>query len=75
MSFGLFASDSTTTTNVTTNNLTNSNNVTNSSSNVISEAGNISINVGQEGLIEKALPVIIVVALFLLIFSGGKKFG
>lgn len=73
MSFGLLsASDSNTTINTSTYNLTNSNNTTNSASNVVADSGNITLNLGQEGVIEKALPVIIVLGIFLVLFAGGK---
>lgn len=75
MSFGLFASDSSTSIVNTTTNATNSFNTTTSTNNTVADSGNISINVGQEGLIEKALPVIVVVAIFLVVLTGGKRFG
>lgn len=71
MSFGLFASDSNTSIVNTTTNATNSFNTTQSTNNTVADSGNISINVGQEGLIEKALPVIVVVALVLVVLFGG----
>jgi len=62
MSFGLFASDSTSTTNVTTNNNSNSFNTTNSSSHVVSDAGNISLNLGAETTADKLVPLVAIVA-------------
>lgn len=73
MSFGLFASDSSTSIVNTTTNATNSFNTTNSTNNTVADSGNISISVGGEGLIEKALPVIVVVAvLFAFLVDRGK---
>lgn len=75
MSFGLIASDSQTNVNTTTNNLSNSQNVTNSSSHVVSESGNITLNLGgPEGLLDKALPIILVIGVVLIILGGGTKF-
>jgi hypothetical protein len=73
MSFGLFASDSNTSIVNTTTNATNSFNKTSSTNNTVADSGNISIQVGQEGQIEKALPVVIVVALVLLALFGSRK--
>lgn len=77
MSFGLFASDSNTSIVNTTTNATNSFNTTQSTNNTVADSGNISINVGQEGLIDKALPVIIVMGIIFVVLlgggSGGKK--
>lgn len=72
MSIGLFASDSNTSIVNTTTNATNSFNSTQSTNNTVADSGNISISVGNEGLIEKALPVIVVVALVLIFLVGGK---
>lgn len=73
MSFGLFASDSNTSIVNTTTNATNSFNTTQSTNNTVADSGNISINVGQEGLIDKALPVVVVVAILVLVLFSGKK--
>lgn len=75
MSFGLFASDSSTSIVNTTTNATNSFNTTQSTNNTVADSGNISINVGQEGLIDKALPVIIVMGIIFVVLLGGGSGG
>jgi hypothetical protein len=71
--FKLFGGDSQsqTTTNVTTN--TDSFNTTYSASNVVSNAGNVNLDLSKDSAAEKAFPLLVLVAAVLLYFWGNKR--
>ena len=73
MGFGLFNSESKVTNSTQISSWENSFNTSNSSSNVVSEAGNINLNIDRQSAIQQAIPIVAMVAIGLGVLVALRK--